>query len=182
MAKKKQTAKTEIVAEMPEGTQNVDQIRDILFGPQIRELEKSIARLEERLAKETSDLRSTFKQRLDALESFAKEEIEDEREARGSALDKLGRELASLTKDTDKRLTKLDEQARAARKELRKLVLEQSKKLGDEIQSTHDSLAEAVNTQVAELRADKADREALAALFTEVALRIKGESLLPGSE
>ncbi len=35
---------------------------------------------------------------------------------------------------------------------------------------------------MAELRAGKADREALAALFTELAMRIKGEPLLPGSE
>jgi len=182
MATKKQPAKTETVTEMPESSQSVDQIRDILFGPQIRELEKSIVRLEERLAKEAADLRSTFKQRLEVLESFVKEEIDDERKARGSALDKLSRELASLAKDADKRLTKLDEQARTARKDLRKLILDQSKKLGDEIQAKHDSLSSTVDSQVAELRADKADREALAALFTELALRIKGEPLLPGSE
>ena len=182
MATKKQPAKTETVTEMPEGVESVDQIRDILFGPQIRELEKSIVRLEERLAKEAADLRSDFKQRLETLESFAKDEIEDERKERGSAIDSLTRELASLAKDADKRLTKLDEQTRTARKELRKLILDQSKKLSDEIQAKHDSLSSRVDNEVAELRADKADREALAALFTELAMRIKGEPLIPGSE
>ena len=182
MATKKQPSKTETIVEMPEGAGSVDQIRDILFGPQIRELEKSIVRLEDRLAKEAADLRSDFKQRLDALEIFTKEEIEDERKARGSAIDNLSRELARLTKDTDKRLTKLDEQARAARKELRKLVLDQSKALGDEIQAKHDSLSSTVDSEVGELRTDKADRETMAALFTELAMRIKGDPLLPGSE
>lgn len=182
MATKKRTAETEIAAQMPDGSGSVDQIRDILFGPQIREMEKSIARLEDRLAKEAADLRGDFKQRLEALESFAKEEIEDERKARGSSIEDLNRELASLSKDADKRLTKLDEQARTARKDLRKLILDQSKKLGDEIQTKHDSLSSTLDDEVTDLRTAKADREALAALFTELALRIKGEPLLPGSD
>jgi len=127
MATRKNPAKTETVAEKPESMQSVDQIRDILFGPQIRELEKSIVRIEERL-------------------------------------------------------TKLDEQMRTTRKDLRKLVLDQGKNLSDEIHANHESLSSTVDSEVAALRADKADRESLAALFAEMALRIKGEPLLPGSE
>lgn len=189
MATKKQPNKTDVGAEMPEGAGSVDQIRDILFGPQIREMERTLVRLEERLGKEVADLRGDFKTRLEALETFAREEVDavgqsivDERKARAAALTDLKRELASLAKDTDKRLTKLDEQARKAHKDLRKLILDQSKSLGDEMQSKHDSLSGTVDREVAELRADKADREALAALFTELAMRIKGEPLLPGTE
>jgi hypothetical protein len=40
---------------------NLDQIRDILFGVQSRDLEKRIVRLEERLAKDTTDLRDDIK-------------------------------------------------------------------------------------------------------------------------
>jgi uncharacterized protein (DUF3084 family) len=189
MPTKKQSVTSDAVVEMPEGAGSVDQIRDILFGPQIREMERSLVRLEERLGKEVADLRGDFKQRLDALETFAREEIDavgqsldDERKARTAALDDLRRELGNLAKDTDRRMTKLDEQARKAHKDLRKLILDQSKSLGDEMQTKHDSLSDTMKRGVSELRADKADREVLAALFTELALRIKGEPLLPGSE
>jgi len=127
MATKKQPAKTETVAVQPEGAQSVDQIRDILFGPQIRELQKSIVRLEERL-------------------------------------------------------TKLDGEMRKSRKDLRKLVLDQGKTLSDEIHANHESLSSRIDSEVAGLRSDKADRESLAALLIEMALRIKGEPLLPGTE
>lgn len=189
MPTKKQPVKADVVAGMTEGAGSVDQIRDILFGPQIREMERTLDRLEERLGKEVADLRGDFKQRLEALETFAREEVDavgqsldDERKARSAALDDLRRELNNLGKDTEKRLTKLDEQARKAHKDLRKLILDQSKGLGDEMQAKHDSLSGTLDREVSELRADKADREALAALFTELALRIKGEPLLPGSE
>lgn len=134
MVTKKQATQTDVAAEIAEGAGSVDQIRDILFGPQIREMEKSIVRLEERLAKEAAGLRSDFKQRLEALETYAKDEVNalgqshnDEGKTRESADDDLAREIKSLAKDTDKRLTKLNEQTRSAHKDLRKLILEQSK-------------------------------------------------------
>src|SRR5712692_4010154 len=55
---------------------NVDKIRDILFGSQMRDYEKRFARMEDRLAKDAAALREDLKKRFDALESFAKQEIE----------------------------------------------------------------------------------------------------------
>jgi hypothetical protein len=172
-----------------EGAGSVDQIRDILFGPQIREIERKLARLEERLAKEAADLRGDFKQRLEALENFARDEvevvsqsIEGERKDRVAAINELTAELKRLANETEKRLAKLDEQAKRAHKDLRQAILDQNKRLGDEIQTKHESLSQTLDRDVSELRNDKADREGLAALFTELALRIKGDPLLPGEE
>ena len=55
---------------------NVDKIREILFGGNMRDYDKRFSRLEERLAKESSDLRSETKKLFESLEAFVKKEFE----------------------------------------------------------------------------------------------------------
>jgi hypothetical protein len=50
------------------GAGNVDKIRDILFGSQMRDYESRFARLEETLIKETLEIRETSRRRFDQLE------------------------------------------------------------------------------------------------------------------
>src|SRR5215212_4784716 len=54
---------------------NIDKIRDILFGVQMRDYEKRFTRLEERLLKESQDLRDETRRRFDSLEAFIKSEF-----------------------------------------------------------------------------------------------------------
>ncbi|HID35882.1 MAG TPA: hypothetical protein EYP39_00670, partial [Ghiorsea sp.] len=51
---------------------NVDQIRDIIFGSQMRDYEQRFVRLEERVLNEADALRSETNNRLDALETYIK--------------------------------------------------------------------------------------------------------------
>src|SRR3979409_1479285 len=63
-------------AEELGGGGNIDKIREILFGIQMRDYEKRFARLEERLLKESGDLREEAKKRFDSLELYIKHEME----------------------------------------------------------------------------------------------------------
>src|SRR5450432_3265446 len=62
-------------AENADRAGNVDKIRDILFGSQMRDYDKKFAHLEERLLKESADLREDLKRRFESLESFMKSEV-----------------------------------------------------------------------------------------------------------
>src|ERR1051325_9278771 len=55
---------------------NLDKIREILFGNQMRNYEKRLTRLEERVVIETTDLREDLRKRFDSLELFIKKEVE----------------------------------------------------------------------------------------------------------
>src|SRR5580692_5789470 len=57
------------------GTGNIDKIRDILFGSNMRDYEQRFARLEEALKKESLDLRETTRRHLEALEGFVHKEL-----------------------------------------------------------------------------------------------------------
>lgn len=171
--------------ELREGA-NVDKIRDILFGNNMREYEKRFARLEERLTKSSEALREDLKKRFDSLESYVREELESlgtrmktEKSERSEALKDLTRETRDNAKALEKKLSQLEEQLDSAHTELRTKILEQSKALGSQIQKSKDELEAALEREAEALRTDKTDRAMLADLFTEMSLRLKDELELP---
>jgi chromosome segregation ATPase len=182
-------ARAQLSAGNLAGGGSVEKIRDILFGSQMRDYDKRFSRLEDRLLKEATEVREEAKKRLEALESYMKKEVEAlttrlkaEQEERTEMVKELTRELKDTTKTLEKRLAQLDEQEVKHERELRQQILDQSKVLTEDIRHKHQELAAALEREAQELRTDKTDRSALAALFTEVALRLTNEFRLPGAE
>jgi hypothetical protein len=168
---------------------NVDKIRDILFGTQMRDYEVRFGRLEESLRKESSDLRDSTKRRLDALEGYIKKELESlemrlkgEKQERTEAHSELAADLKSTAASLSRKIAEADNQNGQAQRDLRRELLEQSKNLGDEIRAKSEELAGLLDRRVQELRNDKTDRAALASLLTEVAMRLTDEFHVPGAE
>src|ERR1700757_5411858 len=130
--------------ERPEGA-NVDKIRDILFGSNMREYEKRFARLEERLNKSSEALREDLKKRFDSLESYVREEMESlgqrlktEKSERAESLKELTRESRDNSKSLEKKVLQLEDQLDSAQADLRSKILEQSKSLGSQIENSKD--------------------------------------------
>lgn len=65
----------EIPQNPPPGAENVDRIREIIFGAQMRDYDLRFARIEERILRESADLRSETKRRLDSLETYIRQEL-----------------------------------------------------------------------------------------------------------
>ena len=168
---------------------NLDKIREILFGTQMRNLEKRLIRLEERQAKDTSELRDEMRRRFDSLEAYVKREMEtlgdrikaEERE-RTESLKDLSREMKDSNKDFEKRLVHLDDSAVKNQRELSQQLLDRSKNLSDEIQQKYQDISALLEREATELRTDKADRTALATLFTEMAMRLNNDFKIPLGE
>jgi len=53
----------------------MEQVREILFGAQLKDMEVRFKRQEERFTQEISDISEFFKKRLDSLETFMKSEV-----------------------------------------------------------------------------------------------------------
>jgi hypothetical protein len=171
------------------GAGSLDKVREILFGSQARDYEKRFTRLEERLIKESADLKDEVRSRMEALENFIKKEIDAlsdklkaEHTDRQEADSELTREVKDLTKTFDKKTGQLDDQMSKNQRETREQILEQSKRLSDEIRQKHKELLDALERESRELRSEKTDRAALAAMFTELAMRLNNEFHIPGSE
>src|SRR6201993_2698958 len=130
--------------ELREGA-NVDKIRDILFGSNMREYEKRFARLEERLNKSSEALREDLKKRFDSLETYVREEMESlgqrlktEKSERAESLKELTRESRDNSKSLEKKVLQLEDQLDSAQADLRSKILEQSKSLGSQIENSKD--------------------------------------------
>ena len=165
---------------------NVDKIRDILFGSQMRDYEKRFVKLEDRLIKDAEALRDEMNKRFQSLEGFVQKELESlahrlktEKSERGEAFKELGTQQRESAKAIESRVTSLDDQFVTETGELRTRILEQSKVLTSEIGDKHREIKRLLDQEVEGLRADKADREALGDLFTEFGLRLKNEFSLP---
>ena len=183
---------------------SLEKVRDILFGHQQRDTDRRFSGLESRLGDELNVLRDEFRKRLDSLEEFAKREIveladrlkgEQQRSSQAvkdltaqhkddvknldrahtDQLRQMDKAHTETMKDLDKRLKAAADAGDAGDAELRKELLDQSTALRDEVQSARSELTETINRLAADLRDSKADRSAIAEMFSEMALRIAGE-------
>ena len=171
------------------GTASLDKVRDILFGGQMRDLDQRFARVEERLTRETASLAEDVRKRLAAVEQFAGTESEAlaqrlkaEYEARTGATNELSRQLQATSGEFEKRTGLIDDQLARAQRELRQQILEVHQQLTNEISQKFDAVLAQLRQEALDLRAGKADRVTLAALFTEVAMKLTTEPSAKGDE
>lgn len=160
----------------------VDKIREILFGGEMRDYTHRLAKLEERLAQDHAGLRGELLRRIESLEAFSTKEhdallarVKAERADRLDGLQALANELTAAMKGLDARLMQLTDSQAERHRELRQQILDQAKASTNDVRERAGALRAAFDAEVAELRAVKTDRFALADLFNEFALRLKGE-------
>jgi hypothetical protein len=158
-------------------------VRDILVGHQMREVEKRFARLEERLARESADLREETRKRLDFLETYIKKEVEslaaglkNEQGERDESLKRLVEDNKNMNVALEKKIAQLEGQTTNNQRELREQILNQSKNLQDDIRQKYDDILAVLQREFQELRMEKADRSSLASLFSELAIRLNSQS------
>ena len=179
-------------------TGNVDKIRDILFGSQMRDYDKRFAKLEERLLKESADLREDLKRRFDSLEAFMKSEVvllsdgqiaekaardealKSEKQSRDESVKGLTDKVGETVKNFDRRAAQTEEQSAKAQRDLRQLILDETKRLAEEIAQKHSSVAADLGRESQERRGLMTDKHALSDLFAELSLRLKNEFKFPG--
>jgi hypothetical protein len=165
---------------------NVDQIRDILFGGQMRDYERRFEELNKRLEAELARMREAQDKRLSQIDK----RVDDQ-------LDKLGKllrqEIQDRNRSVDDLESRLQQAARSARGEVAASLDAHGKELAatderlraavaDVQKATHARAGEvegAVARVAADLRGEKVGRDDLAALMTEFALRLKGDFELP---
>ncbi len=171
------------------GAASLDKVRDILFGVQMREVDRRFSRLEERLVKETNELKAEVRRRLEALEQYTRAEVDSladrlraEHDALAQARQDASRELHETAGTFERRAGALDEQLSKAQRELRQQMLEQHQRLTDDLRQKVDEVLATLAREARELRDDKADRRLVASLLTEMAMRLNNELTIPGVE
>ena len=182
----------------------MDQVRDILFGAQLKDLETRFQRQEERFTREINDARDALKKRLDSLENFMKSEnssllnrikeegverdseIKGEQRERAEALKSEQRErtdaFAQLTKDLaaavesfERKQAKLSGMLDSTERELRQLLITESGSLTDKVEEKYQDALDVIASTAAQIRHDMVYRSSLSGLFNDVAVKLSSQ-------
>lgn len=166
------------VQPAPEG---IDQVRDLLFGGQMRMVDARIQSLDERLAHETSALRADFERQITDLDSSTKKELArqaerlaGERDKRVEDLKALGADLRESFRSLEKRHNSLEEAAGLADADLRDNLVKQGAAFSADLTRTGDRLSSELARITSQLQAEKLDSSALATGLTDLAARLGG--------
>lgn len=129
------------------GHAGLEQIRELLFGPMYRELERGLLRLDAHLATRARDLEDQSRRRTDVLEAHLKNEtaaisarIDRELSEIGDSLRKISREQRDAIAGVEQKLAKLEESGARNDRELRQQLLDQAKSFLDEVQRLRTEL------------------------------------------
>ncbi len=163
-------------ADSPE---SLDQVRDILFGGQMRMVDARLHALEARLQQEQDTLRAELGREVSGLDGSLKngiaqlnERLGEERTKRTEDLKALSIDLKELLKNLEQRHAALEEATSQADAELRDHLLRQSTMHSAELSRTADHLTKQLEDIAAGLRTEKLDTSKLAAGLTELANRL----------
>ena len=167
---------------------SIDQLREIIFGAQLREYERRFARMEARLATDLAEVRDEVRARLTALEQHVRDEFESvavelraTQQSRAVEERRLSESIIDVAKQAEDRIAALADQVTGETRDLRVQLREQTRAITDDVERRHAEVLELQERDAAELRDGKADRADLSAVFMEVALRLRGESVVPGA-
>lgn len=158
---------------------NVDKIRDILFGNQMREVEKRFASLEKSLASDIAALRNENALQIESLKSFIESEIEilssrlsGEENARIENIDELEGQLKLQVKNIDKKIGDVSRALDQSSRDANQKILKQSQDFSKELSDQMGEARARMDSHREELAGAKVDKLALAEMLNTLALQI----------
>lgn len=161
--------------------ESLDQVRDILFGGQMRMVDSRLSGLEERLLQGQAALRAELSRQIAEVDDAQKkglavqtERLTAERTKRAEDLKALGAELKEALKGLERRHLKLEEAAGIADAELRDQYLKQSAAFSAELARVGERLSTELERSATALQTEKLDIAALAGGLTDLAARLTG--------
>jgi hypothetical protein len=158
---------------------NIEQVRELLFGQHVRELQIRAEQLEAQTASALRQSRDQLTQRIDAFEQLVKrefqsirEEIKAERNSREATREELRREISSSEATLHNTIQGLQRECEASYDQLSNDIQNQSIQLRTEGQRAFDHLHDLLSQKYLSLQHTKADRTVMSNLFNEIALRL----------
>ena len=162
--------KAEIIEPQAEaGDQSIEQLREILFGAQQRKFEQRLLQLENKLATESTALKSSLKQQIAKLEN---ETLASESKARKMAMEELTDRVSSAIERMGLQVESQQKELQNEIMEVRDHLHETRQELLAAIEKSHQQLEEVLLEKIENLARNKLDSSKLAGLFSTLAERV----------
>jgi uncharacterized membrane-anchored protein YhcB (DUF1043 family) len=137
----------------------MEQVRELLMGTQLKDMENRILRQEERFMQEIADLRDTVKNRVESLENFMKSEsssllhrLQEEKTERAAAIKNEQRERAETIKAEHKERAEAIKQDKRERDDAVAQVIKDMVKKEENLERKLAALSSTFDTAEQELR------------------------------
>lgn len=154
---------------------NVDQIREILFGNQIRAVDERFQAVEKRMSKESENLRKTLEKRILELENLlgqfrdnTGDQLSRESAERDAGINEVSKSLATFRLDAENQLAEMQSDFNNEIKQVRKELLVAQETLMDGLASLQSAQTERSDL----LDKSKVDRGELAGFLSDIAERL----------
>lgn len=183
--KAKKAADEAAEAAMDEAGEGIDQVRDILFGAQMRTVDRRLAQLEGRFQRDLEAVRKDLSKQLSDLgkqgDAFT-EKLTAERAKRTEELKMLRSDMNKGLKALDRSVAKIDDATSKADAESRDQILALGQSLTKDIKALSGRLEADIDRYTTELRSEKTDIASLVELYTDMARRLAAILETPGGK
>lgn len=159
---------------------DLSQVRDLLFGEQVREIESKfesrISYLENCIRDEMDSIRQSLDTKISELDSNVREHISSVDQRLGSDNHALSESLKGvahqLTCDFTDKAQEFNSRLKSAEESLREHAIEQSRNVWDELKVQHDMTTRRVDNELEQIRSSTTDRGSLSTMFQDIASRL----------
>lgn len=165
--------------------ESLDQVRDILFGGQMRMVDARLQGLEARMQQEQASIRAEFTRELGNIDEAMKrsiaqltDQLAGERSKRADDLKALSSDLRDLVKSLERRHQALEEAASQADAELRDHLVRQSAAQSADLVRTADRLTTQLDQVSTKLQEEKLDTSALTNGLTDFLGRLTSNAYI----
>lgn len=174
-------------------TTSMDQVRELLFGAQLKDMETRFQRQEARFQREISDAREALKNRLDSLENFMRSEtaslmhrintetserdaaLKVEEKERIEAFNNLTKSIAAAEEAFERRVAALSSTLDNTEQEIRKLMLTETGNMNNKIDEKYENALRVISETASQIRHDMVYRSSLSSMFTEMVVKLSGQ-------
>ena len=172
--------------EMRERLGNIDQIRDIIFGPQLREYDNRFEKVESDIAL----LQQEMRDRIDQVKTVVSTELR-------SAFDSLEKKLRSISLSYQEEISDLRQQVDRVNKKftnavealdqnvdnqtnsIRKELTDSRTKLQEDVRTLRIQVFEELERRLSSMRDTKVSKDDVAEIMFELGMRLKGNEFVP---
>ena len=186
------------------GTGSMEQVRELLVGTQLKDIEQHCKRLEEGFAQQLAVVQENFKKRVESLENFMKSEtgsllhklkdeqtersvalknelrertegFKSEQRDRTEALAQLAKNIAAVEETFERKLTALSDTLDVTERNLRQLLLSENARLSDKVDEKYNNALDALSSASSHIRNEMTSRATLSSLLAELAVKLSDQ-------
>lgn len=156
----------------PHDANSMDQVRELLFGAQVKEIEERLQKQEAYIMKQLADLRDEMRAAMQSMESTVNIRLQSESKERGEDKSDYQKQLASLKTELENRSAALYSALNKSEGSLHELISNENVRITATVEERYKFALDSLSENTLQIRKDMVDRNTISALLGELAQKI----------